>query len=167
MRWAALETGRTESSATLFGGEMGWDIGDQVAVFAGGETVRFASGDPARNRGRAGVLFRLPVPGMVCLTGAVEHDRLGELRATSVPIGLWVGGNLARPDSDWRLVPFVEPQMAYRRASIPGFHEAGGQYSMRAGALIGWGRVHATIRYEKSLGVDLGSSLRARIGLRF
>jgi hypothetical protein len=165
--WAAVHSGRTNTSHTLYAAEIAWQVRPNWSVSAMGEEMHFEPGDPIRRSGSLGVTVRLPALQLACVTGGVSRDRVGDLRVTTVSVGILLGLNLTSARSDWRVIPFVEPRTGYRRTSVAGFHDDSAVGTLQAGILVGRGRFFGDVRLEKMFAYNESSELRVRLGASF
>lgn len=165
--WVAIHAGDTRESEGLFGIEVGRVVAPSLSVALRGEQVRFGT-EGLRTEGiGASVAWDLPTSVLLCLRSGVEVERIGELRAGSAPVALRIGmGSIGRT-AGWQLVPFLEPGIRIRHASVAGFRDREVEPSLRAGTQVSGRRGFLEVGYTYGWTNGATSALRAGFGLRF
>jgi hypothetical protein len=169
--WLAVGSGVAEGSHTAATVELGRSFRPNLALFAEGDAVIWNDGgelQPSRRSGRVVGLFRVvqAKSAGICLTGAAEYVQVGDLKILMLPVGLplstqWkLGGT-------WRVVPHVEPRVAYRHASLLSFTETKAAASVRAGLALGNDRYFGGLTLNQPITSGDAWTVRLRLGLEF
>lgn len=165
--WLGARVARTSLRHNLAGAEVGLRVGRWLTARAEADLVRFDEQSPARRRARAGVVVgsrQWPVP--VCVTALGSITKMGDLSIVSVPIGIAVGWEMPLTGGSSNLTSYLEPRLAYRRASLVGFHSVSAPFSLAGGAGFGRGRMHvgADFEWEPAEGRFWAAGLRVAAG---
>lgn len=148
--WVGAAVVRTSAEANLLGAEAGMRVGKRVTATAQIDRARFPGGaTPDRNRTRLGLALANPgwsVP--VCLTLSGARTTLGDLAVLSVPIGVASGLEVPLGKGGFRVISHIEPRLAYRRASLLGFHRVSTAFSLATGSGLTRGRAYGGITFE-------------------
>ena len=145
--WAAFHVGRTSTSGTILGAQVGERSVNGVGIAADVEIARFTDAEAAGFNqgysdlwsfriGGAYLLRQVPTPVAVCLTASVEYERLGDLRILSVPAGIALGQELALSSGAWHAVPLLEPRIAFWRGSVRDFTSVRPVFSVRGSTMF-------------------------------
>jgi hypothetical protein len=181
--WVGLDMALTSVQQGLFGGEAGWRAGQTVTARAMVDRVGFDQQTPTRMRVQGGVLLRNPqwrFP--ACFTGSIVYTHLGELNILTLPIGVSAGWQVplsasskapgtpaaagATPAAGPALTSYIEPRVAYRRATIKGFHDVSIPFSLLGGSGISFGRMYGglDVEWSPSESKQWAFGLRAAVG---
>jgi hypothetical protein len=160
--WAGLRLAIASVKQGLLGAEGGWRTGEMVTARAQIDRVGFDDKTPSRRRGQIGVLvdgksWKLPV----CFTASATLTKLGDLTVVTLPIGVAAGyelpfqarakgGAAPKPGTGASLISYIEPRLAYRRATLDGFRDISVPFQMIAGSGISWRRLFGGIDFEWS-----------------
>ena len=160
--WGGTRFALTSLEQGLFAGEAGWRTGGTVIARAQIDRVGFDDKTPSRRRGQIGVLvdgksWKLPV----CFTASATLTKLGDLTVVTLPIGVAAGyelpfqarakgGAAPKPGTGASLISYIEPRLAYRRATLNGFRDISVPFQMIAGSGISWRRLFGGIDFEWS-----------------
>ncbi|HEV8358629.1 MAG TPA: hypothetical protein VGQ17_17890 [Gemmatimonadales bacterium] len=160
--WVGARLALTSLEQGLFGGEAGWRTGGAVIARAQIDRVGFDDKTPSRRRGQIGVLvdgqtWKLPV----CFTASATLTKLGDLTVVTLPIGVAAGyevpfkarakGEAApKPGTGASLISYIEPRLAYRRATLNGFRDVSVPFQLIAGSGISWRRLFGGVDFEWS-----------------
>ncbi len=153
--WLGARVARTSLERNLMGADVGARVAGAVTARAQVDQVTFDDETPTRRRGQFGVVFgsrswRIPV----CFTASGVLTKLGDLSVFTLPIGIAAGweiplaGRGKGGSGEASLSTYVEPRLAYRRASLKGFHDVSAPFSMIGGAGISGGRLYGGVDFE-------------------
>ena len=167
--WIGARVARTSDHENLFGMDAGGRISGGVTIRAQGDHVAFDDLTPNRNRGLLGVVVgsrssNLPV----CFTASAMITKLGDLTVLTLPIGIAAGWEVPFQGkggrSSW--TSYVEPRLAYRRATLKGFHDTSAPFSMLGGSGFNLGRMYAgaDVEWLPSESHSWSVGLRAAVG---
>ena len=160
--WVGARLALASVEQGLFGGEVGYRSGGAATFRAQIDRVGFDDKTPTRRRGQLGVLvdgqsWKLPV----CFTASATLTKLGDLTVVTLPIGVAAGyeipfkarakGQAApKPGTGASLISYIEPRLAYRRASLNGFRDYSVPFQMVAGSGISWRKMFGGVDFEWS-----------------
>src|ERR1041385_8678069 len=166
--WVGARVARTSDHENLFGADAGFRVGSSVTIRAQGDHVAFDDQTPNRNRGLVGVVLgsrssKLPV----CFTASAMLTKLGDLSVLTLPVGIAAGWEVpfqGKGRSSW--TSYVEPRLAYRRATLKGFHDTSAPFSMLGGSGFNLGRMYAgaDVEWLPSESHSWSVGLRAAVG---
>ncbi|PYP40025.1 MAG: hypothetical protein DMD43_09415 [Gemmatimonadetes bacterium] len=167
--WIGARVARTSDHENLFGADAGGRITGAVTVRAQGDRMAFGDQTPTRYRGLIGVVVgRRSWSAPVCFTASARLTRLGDLSVVTLPIGIAAGWEVPFQGkgggSSW--TSYVEPRVAYRRATLKGFHDTSAPFSMVGGSGFNLGRVYAgaDAEWSPSESHSWAVGLRAAVG---
>ncbi len=147
--WLGVRAARTSVMRGLVGAEAGMRMSSRISIRAETDFAPVDHPTPARTRVRAGVVVasrNLALP--VCLSGSVVFTTLGELTVLAVPIGIVTGWAIPLAGSRTSWTSRLEPRLAYRRASLAGFHSVSAAASVVGGSGLSRGRVYGGFDFE-------------------
>lgn len=147
--WLGVRAAHTSVMRGFFGAEAGVRIGGRVTVRAEADRAPFDAPTPARTRVRTGLVVasrNVSLP--VCLSGSVAITTIGELTVLAIPVGIVTGWAIPVAGTATRWSSRLEPRMAYRRASLAGFHSVSAAASVVGGTGLSRGRVYGGFDFE-------------------
>jgi hypothetical protein len=167
--WLAVAYGRASGNATLTGADFAWQLSRSFAVFGDGDATAYPAPDPRRDRLALGGAYTVIRSNAVdvCLTPAVERERIADLTIVRVPVGVALGWSTTFANGRARLGLQVEPFFVYSRKSIATFARTSTLVSGRTSLVLGYGRLMCGLEHERAFDNDARWHTRARLGFAF
>lgn len=166
---AALEFGFASARASTFGAELAFQFDHPLSVNAEAALTRYPTPDPARARLAAGVGIEIAEFGRtgLCATMGVEGERIGDLMARRIPIGIAFGWTTPLAGIARGIGFTVEPFYVHSHERIERFAHTSNFVSGRAGVLYVARRLLLGLEYEHAFDADARWHTTARIGFTF
>ena len=178
--WGALGTGLAAGSHTAATLELGRNFLPDLAVFAEVDALTWNDGGaalPKRRSVRLAGAYRFHEATKesdtaldalaLCVTASPERVKVGDLAVLHVPVGLVVATEWRSASGLWRVVPYVEPRLGYRRASVEGFSQSSAALQLRGGVAAGIDRYFGGITLHRPLTSGDAWTARLRFGIEF
>lgn len=166
--WIGTQVARTSPEQNLIGADVGVRAGGWVTIRAEGDFVQFDQPTPDRKRAQAGVVIGKDASSLpICLSASSGVTRMGDLTILSIPIGIVAGWTARLGSSQSSLTTSLEPRVAYRRATVLGFHDVSMPFTVAGESGVSRGRVYGGIHveWEPSDSHGWAVGLRAVFGL--
>ena len=167
--WLAVGYGRASGNASVIGADFAWRLSQSFSVFGDGDRTAYPAPNPRRNRlaiGGAFTVIRWNATD-VCLTAAIERERITNLTIMRVPVGVALGWSTTFANGRARLGLHAEPFLVYTRESIATFARTSHFVSGRTGLVVGYHRLMLGLEHERAFDEDARWHTRARLGFAF
>ncbi len=167
--WAAAEFGRASGDAIVMGADFAWRFSESFSLFGEFGTTAYPDPDPRRNRRAIGGAYTVirSTHVDVCLTAAIEGERIANLDIVRVPVGVAVAWSRTFADGRARWGLQAEPFLALTHKSIASYTHRSAPLSGRIGLVIGYRRLIGGLEYENAFDNDAKWNARVRLGFAF
>jgi hypothetical protein len=178
--WAALGSGLAAGSHRAATLEVGRNFTPDLAAFAETDALIWNRGGellPSRRSTRVTGVYRFHSATKesdtmldalaLCVTAAPERVRVGDLTVLHIPVGVVMSTEWQSASGQWRVMPYVEPRLGYRRGMVQGFSQSSGAIALRAGATAGIDRYFGGFSVHTPLTGGDAWTARLRFGLEF
>lgn len=167
--WMALTAGVAAADASVIGGEVVWRFEQGLQLFGDADITAYPRPDPTRGRVAVGAGIELFVGERfgVCTTVAFERERMGDLRAQRIPIGLAMGWSVPLAGVERHIGFTLEPFYVHGHARVARWSHGSDFVSGRAGMIYVARRLLLGFEYENAFDDDARWQTIARVGVTF
>ncbi|HEX9886041.1 MAG TPA: hypothetical protein VGA70_06115 [Longimicrobiales bacterium] len=165
--WIAVGYGRASGNASVIGADFARRLSQSFSVFGVGDLTAYPAPGPRRSRLGIGGAFTMIRSNAVdvCLTAAIERERITNLTVLRVPVGVALAWSTTFASGRARFGLHAEPSLVYTHKSIATYTHTSGPLSGRIGMVIGFRRLIGGLEFVNAFDNDAKWNARVRLGV--